>query len=42
MALLVGAGLMALFDPVPALRLVLKVLSAGHLLWLACKIAAAA
>ncbi|BAQ70668.1 transporter, LysE family [Rhodovulum sulfidophilum] len=42
MALLVGAGLMALFDAVPALNLVLKVISAGYLLWLAVKIATAA
>ncbi|MBL3563785.1 LysE family translocator [Rhodovulum sulfidophilum] len=37
MALLLGAGLMALFDAVP----VLKVISAGYLLWLAVKIATA-
>ena len=42
MALLVGAGLMALFDAVPALNLVLKVTSVGYLLWLAFKIATAA
>lgn len=42
MALLIGAGLMALFDAVPALNLVLKVLSVGYLLWLALKIATAA
>ena len=42
MALLVGAGLMALFDAVPALTLVLEVLSVGYLLWLALKIATAA
>ena len=42
MALLVGAGLMALFDAVPALYLVLKTLSAGYLLWLATRIATAA
>ena len=42
MALLVGAGLMALFDAVPALNLVLKVVSVGYLLWLAFKIATAA
>ena len=41
MALLIGAGLMALFDAVPALKLVLKVLSVGYLLWLAFKIATA-
>lgn len=42
MTLLVGGGLMALFDAVPALNLVLKVLSVGYLLWLAVKIATAA
>ncbi|MBL3563234.1 LysE family translocator [Rhodovulum sulfidophilum] len=42
MALLVGAGLMALFDAVPVLNLVLKVIFAGYLLWLAVKIATAA
>ncbi len=42
MALLVGAGLMALFDAVPVLGLVLKVLSVGYLLWLAARIATAA
>ena len=42
MALLVGAGLMALFDAVPALNLVLKVVSVGYLLWLAFKIGTAA
>ena len=42
MALLVGTGLMALFDAVPALNLGLKVLSVGYLLWLAAKIATAA
>jgi threonine/homoserine/homoserine lactone efflux protein len=42
MALLVGAGLMALFDSVPALNLILKVVSVGYLLWLAFKIATAA
>lgn len=42
MALLVGAGLMALFDAVPALNLLLKVLSVSYLLWLALKIATAA
>jgi threonine/homoserine/homoserine lactone efflux protein len=42
MALFIGAGLMALFDAVPALNLVLKVLSVGYLLWLALKIATAA
>lgn len=42
MALLVGAGMMALFDAVPALNLVLKIVSVGYLLWLAFKIATAA
>ena len=42
MALLVGAGLMALFDALPALNLVLKVASVCYLLWLALKIATAA
>lgn len=42
MALLVGAGLMALFDSVPALNLILKVVSVGYLLLLAFKIATAA
>ena len=42
MALLVGAGLIALFDAVPTLTIVLKVLSAGYLLWLAAKVATAA
>ena len=42
MALLVGAGLMALFDAVPTLNLVLKLVSVGYLLWLAFKIATAA
>ena len=42
MALLVGAGLMALFDAVPALTAVLKILSVGYLLWLAARIATAA
>eukprot|EP00873_Tetraselmis_striata_P032774 jgi/Tetstr1/453038/TSEL_040074.t1 len=42
MTLLVGGGLMALFDAVPALNVVLKVLSVGYLLWLALKIATAA
>lgn len=41
MALLVGVGLMALFDAVPVLNLVLKVIFAGYLLWLAVKIATA-
>ena len=42
MTLLVGAGLMALFDAVPVLHTVLKILSVGYLLWLAFKIATAA
>ncbi|OLS53684.1 LysE family translocator [Rhodovulum sulfidophilum] len=42
MALLVGTGLMALFDAVPSLNLVLKVISAGYLLWLAFRIATTA
>lgn len=42
MTLLVGAGLMALFDAVPVLHTVLKVLSIGYLLWLAFKVATAA
>jgi len=42
MALLVGTGLMALFDALPALNLVLKVASVSYLLWLALKIATAA
>jgi len=42
MAQLVGAGLMALFDALPALNLVLKVVSVAYLLWLAFKIATAA
>lgn len=42
MALLVGAGLMALFDALPALNMVLKVASVCYLLWLALKIATAA
>ena len=42
MALLVGSGLMALFDALPALNLVLKVASVCYLLWLALKIATAA
>ncbi|TMM54740.1 LysE family translocator [Sulfitobacter sabulilitoris] len=41
MTLLVGAGLVALFDAVPALNIVLKVVSVGYLLWLAGKIAMA-
>jgi threonine/homoserine/homoserine lactone efflux protein len=41
MTLLVGAGLMAVFDAVPVLHTVLKVLSIGYLLWLAFKVATA-
>ena len=42
MAILVGVGLMALFDAVPALNLALQILSVGYLLWLAARIAMAA
>lgn len=42
MALLVGAGLMALFEAFPVLNIILKILSVGYLLWLAFKIATAA
>lgn len=42
MALLVGTGLMALFEALPVLNLALKVLSIAYLLWLAAKIATAA
>lgn len=42
MALLVGLGLMALFEAVPALNGVLKVVSALYLLWLTYRIATAA
>ncbi|RVV97590.1 LysE family translocator [Mesobaculum littorinae] len=42
MALLVGVGLMALFEAVPSLNLVLKGLSVMYMLWLAFKIATAA
>lgn len=42
MALLVGLGLMALFEAVPALSGILKVVSVLYLLWLAYKIATAA
>lgn len=42
MALLVGLGLMALFDTFPVLNTVLKVVSVAYLLWLAFKIATAA
>ena len=39
MIVLVGVGLMGLFDLFPVLNLVLKVVSAAYLLWLAWKIA---
>lgn len=42
MAFLVGAGLMAAFDAIPALKLALTILSVAYLLWLAAKIATAA
>lgn len=42
MALLVGLGLMALFEAVPLLGTVLKVVSVLYLLWLAFRIATAA
>ncbi|GGH55692.1 LysE family transporter [Frigidibacter albus] len=42
MALLVGVGLMAAFEAVPALNLLLKGLSVAYLLWLAFKIATSA
>lgn len=42
MALLVGLGLMALIEAVPALNAVLKVVSVLYLLWLAFRIATAA
>ncbi|PWE48269.1 hypothetical protein DEM26_19015 [Thioclava sp. NG1] len=42
MALLVGLGMIALFEAVPALSTILEVLSLGYLLWLALKIATAA
>ncbi|WP_223181396.1 LysE family translocator [Sphingopyxis sp. LK2115] len=42
MIVLVGVGLMGLFDLFPALNLVLKVASVAYLLWLAWKIAHAA
>ncbi len=42
MIVLVGVGLMGLFDLFPALNLVLKVVSVAYLLWLAWKIANAA
>ena len=39
MIILVGVGLMGLFDLFPVLNIVLKVASVGYLLWLAWKIA---
>ncbi|MBU0825035.1 MAG: LysE family translocator [Alphaproteobacteria bacterium] len=42
MIILVGLGLMGLFDLFPILNTVLKVVSVGYLLWLAWKIANAA
>ncbi len=42
MIILVGVGLMGLFDMFPVLNLVLKVVSVAYLLWLAWKIANAA
>lgn len=39
MIILVGIGLMGLFDLIPALNTVLKVVSVAYLLWLAWKIA---
>lgn len=42
MALLVGLGLMALFETIPLLGTVLKVVSVLYLLWLAFRIATAA
>lgn len=42
MAFLVGAGLMALFETIPALEMALGIMSIGYLLWLAFKIATAA
>lgn len=42
MIVLVGVGLMGLFDLFPVLNLVLKVVSVAYLLWLAWKIANAA
>lgn len=41
MIFLVGMGLMALFDVLPGLHVVLKVVSIAYLLWLAWKIATA-
>ncbi len=42
MTLLVGLGLMALFDAIPVFHAVLKIVSIGYLLWLAWKVAMAA
>src|SRR3546814_12140478 len=42
MIILVGVGLMELFDLFPILNLILKVVSVAYLLWLAWKIATAA
>ncbi|MDB5441250.1 MAG: hypothetical protein JWM33_3677 [Caulobacteraceae bacterium] len=42
MVVLVGVGLMGLFDLFPQLELVLKIASATYLLWLAWKVATAA
>src|SRR3546814_1738312 len=42
MIILVGVGLMELFDLFPILNLILKVVSVAYLLWLAWKIANAA
>ena len=39
MIVLVGVGLMGLFDLFPALNLILKIISVAYLLWLAWKIA---
>src|SRR3546814_18685128 len=42
MIVLVGVGLMGLFDLLPVLNIILKVVSVAYLLWLAWKIANAA
>lgn len=42
MIVLVGIGLMGLFDAVPVSYTVLKIVSLAYLVWLACKIATAA
>lgn len=42
MVLVVGAGLMTIFEALPTLNTVLEILSICYLLWLACKIATAA